>query len=63
MNLNSEILTNLYKALVGTHLEYANQAWNPYLKKDKTTIENIQRRATNLFQAYAISATRNDFRL
>ena len=46
VNLASEILTNLYKALVRTHLEYANQAWNPYLKKDKITIENVQRRAT-----------------
>ena len=35
LNLTSEILTTLYKALVRTHLEYANQAWNPYLKKTK----------------------------
>ena len=46
MNLTSEILTTLYKALVRTHLEYANQAWNPNLKKDKITIKNVQRRAT-----------------
>ena len=46
VNLASEILTTLYKALVRTHLEYANQALNPYLKKDKITIENVQRRAT-----------------
>ena len=48
VNLTSEILTTLYKALVRTHLEYANQAWNPYLKKDKITIENVQRRTTKL---------------
>ena len=46
VKLTSEILTTLYKALVRTHLEYANQAWNPYLKKDKITIENVQRRET-----------------
>ena len=48
VNLTSETLTTLYKALVRTHLDYANQAWNPYLKKDKITIENVQRRATTL---------------
>ena len=48
VNLTSEILTTLYKDLVRAHLEYANQAWNPYLKKDKITIENVQRRATKL---------------
>ena len=53
VNLNSEILTTLYKALVRTYLEYANQAWSPYLGKDKITIENVQRRATKF-----ISGTR-----
>ena len=48
VNLTSEILTTLYKALVRAHLEYANQAWNPYLKKEKISIENVQRRATKL---------------
>ena len=46
VNLTSEFLTTLYKAVVRTHLKNANQAWNPYLKKDKITIENVQRRAT-----------------
>ena len=41
VKLTLEFLTTLYKALVRTHLEYANQAWNPYLKKDKITIENV----------------------
>ena len=48
VKLTSEILTTLYKALVRTHLEYANQAWNPYLKKDKIKMENVQRRETKL---------------
>ena len=30
------------------HLEYANQIWYPNLKKHKTSIENVQRRATRL---------------
>ena len=48
VNLTSETLTTLYNAFVRTHLEYANQAWNPYLKKHKITIENVQRRETKL---------------
>ena len=48
MYLNAEVLTTLYKALVRTHLEYANQCSNPYLKKYKIMIENVQRRATRL---------------
>ena len=46
--LNAEVLITLYKALVRTPLEYSKKCWNPYLKKDKIMIENVQRRATRL---------------
>ena len=49
--LDSVIFLNLYKSLVRPHLEYATQIWSPLHKKDKITIENVQRRATHLVKS------------
>ena len=39
-------MLQIYKVFVRPHLEYAATAWSPWLKKDKDTLEKIQRRAT-----------------
>ena len=39
---------NLYKSMVRPCIEYATQVWPPQYKKDKTTLENFQIRATRL---------------
>ena len=48
VSLDEKMFKPLYVALVRPHLEYANQAWSPYLSKDIVPIENVQRRATKL---------------
>ena len=45
---DQKMMLLLYKSLIRPNLEYANQAWAPYKKKDIETLENIQRRATRM---------------
>jgi ribonuclease P/MRP protein subunit RPP40 len=47
-NLSSNVVIKLYKCLIRPQLEYAVQAWRPYLQKDKDLIEGVQRWATAL---------------
>ena len=44
--LDEEMFRLLLKALVRSHLEWAQSVWCPYLKKQIELIENVQRRST-----------------
>ena len=48
VHLNKTLVTKLYKQMVRPRLEYAVQAWNPYLVKDIELLEGVQHRATKL---------------
>ena len=43
--LDPEMFLTLYRSLVRPNLEYATVIWSPMYKKDRITIENVQRRA------------------
>ena len=43
-----EMFLSLYKPMVQPHIDNASQVWSPQYKKDKITLENVQRRATRL---------------
>ena len=40
--------TSLYTTYVRPYLEFAAPAWNPRLKRDKSILEKVQRRATRI---------------
>ena len=44
--MDKKVFKTLFTSLVRPHIEYANQVWNPYLKKHIEIIENVQKRAT-----------------
>ena len=64
-DLNKHNFKTLFMKMVRPHLEYAAPIWNPYLKKNITVIENVQRRATKLVPGlskypYPITLERTD---
>lgn len=49
--LNKDSFLLLYKTYVRPHLEYCQQAYQPYLIQDTQSLEKVQRRATKLVQS------------
>jgi len=62
-NLDKTSFLILYKGFIRPHLEYAIQAWSPYLKKDIEYLDKVQRRAPKTSQRnwiYAVLHKRLD---
>jgi hypothetical protein len=45
-HIDAKSLTNLYKTLVRTHLDYASSVWAPYKVKHIEKLESVQKKAT-----------------
>ena len=45
---NSDTLIKLYLTLVRPHLEYACQVWDPYLAKNRSALESVQKFALRM---------------
>jgi len=41
--LDAQSFLIIYKGFVRPHLEYATQAWSPYLRRDIDCLEKVQR--------------------
>lgn len=52
-DLDKKSFLIIYKGFIRPHLEYAIQAWCPYLKGDIEHLEKVQRRATKLISGYS----------
>ena len=48
MSRDVELWALLYRTYIRPHLEFANSAWSPFLRRDITVLEKVQRRATRL---------------
>ena len=49
--MSMQVFCLLYKAMVRSHLEYANSVWNPHCKEDIETLEKVQMRAKKLVES------------
>ena len=49
--MDKNMLVQLIKTFIRPHLEYGQQASSPYLRKDITILEAVQRRATKLLKS------------